>query len=331
MTACIFSGRTLFLWGVIWLGSMLCSGANAHVLHFGVLTVTSMPESQWLVDYRYSGDVTDLDRMAVTLPETCQDLSPTQERREVNAKRLRRKTVCNSDNGPAWVRVAGLTRADARVLARFVSESGNVIQEEMLDASTPVFTPAAKQEATEHAPVVTQYVGMGFMHLLLGIDHLAFVLLLILVAGTLRKTLVAATAFTVGHSLTLLATVSGWIVFDSVFAELLIALSILLLAVDVSRHRAGTPRFLYATPGLFGLVHGLGFANVLQEAGLPPGERLSALLWFNIGIEIGQMVFVALVYVLLRMLAAPARVQAGRWLTDLCGIAGGYWLFTRWL
>lgn len=144
---------------------------------------------------------------------------------------------------------------------------------------------------------VPAYLALGIEHILLGVDHLAFVLgLLLLVQNrvTLIKTI---TAFTVAHSITLAATSLHWISVHSATVEALVALSILFVAVEVvHRHRGRTglaSRYPWRIAFLFGLLHGAAFAGALSEIGLPPDAIVAALLLFNVGVEIGQMIFIA--------------------------------------
>jgi hypothetical protein len=173
------------------------------------------------------------------------------------------------------------------------------------------------------------YLPIGIEHVLSGIDHLLFVLcLMLLVAargGTRRaqlQTLLATiSAFTLAHSLTLALAIIGGVSLPSATVETLIALSILLLAVELAR-AAKRPEIKPSTlafrkPWLmafgFGLLHGFGFAGALLETGLPAAARGWALLLFNVGVEAGQLIFVAaavLVIAVLQALRTPTRLRA---------------------
>ncbi len=135
-------------------------------------------------------------------------------------------------------------------------------------------------------------------HIVPGPDHLLFVFGLVLLAGRFRKVAATVTAFTVGHSLTLAAAVLGLVALPQAPIEMAIAASVLLLAIELAGDPA-TPslirRWSWAMAGVFGLLHGLGFAAALTGAGLPSTEVPAALVGFNAGIEAGQVVFVALV------------------------------------
>lgn len=172
------------------------------------------------------------------------------------------------------------------------------------------------QRAT-HA--LTDYIPLGIEHIVFGWDHLFFVLGLTLLVSNRRTLLVTITAFTVGHSLTLAAVVLGYLSFPPPLAEVWIALSVLLLAVELSRPEAApsswTARWPWLVAGTFGLLHGLGFAGALAEIGLPPGDIPAALALFNVGVELGQIGVVVLVWILWRALPSwSARRQVPAYL-----------------
>ncbi len=165
------------------------------------------------------------------------------------------------------------------------------------------------------AGISTQYAGLGFKHLLTGFDHLLFVAcLLFICVGRWRDLLITITAFTVAHSLSLGLNAFGLIFLNARAVEAIIALSIVYLACDIVRHTLAKgdeqPSLSYRYPatvaGAFGLLHGLGFANILSEFGLPQNDRLLALFSCNVGIEAGQLVFIGVVmsvgWILLRLL-----------------------------
>lgn len=151
---------------------------------------------------------------------------------------------------------------------------------------------------------VRTYLWLGAEHILRGLDHLLFVLGLLLltwgpVRGGLRRLVLTVTAFTLGHSVTLAVSTLGLVRLAAAPVEATIALSILLLAVEIPRNRDRpvtlTARYPWLIAAGFGLIHGLGFAAALQTVGLPSGELPLALFLFNVGVELGQLAFVACV------------------------------------
>lgn len=183
--------------------------------------------------------------------------------------------------------------------------------------------------------VFPKFLRLGVEHIWTGIDHLLFVAGLIFVAGTVRRTAVTITGFTLSHSLTLALAALGLVTFPARAVEAVIALSIVFLAVEIAKGPRDTltwrqPVFVAAS---FGLLHGFGFAAVLGEIGLPREGMLTALLAFNLGIEIGQILFAAAIFALLHALARlpaladPQRVR--RLAAYAVGILACYWMFDR--
>ena len=187
--------------------------------------------------------------------------------------------------------------------------------------------------------IFTDYVWLGAIHVLGGLDHLLFLFVLLLLVQRPRMLFFTITAFTVSHSITLGLTVLQWLQVSSDAAEACIALSLIFGAWEVSRNkqhiskaniRPGTrdsgPRTLSF---VFGLVHGLGFAGSLQAIGLPENAIPLSLLGFNVGVELGQLVFVLPAYFVLVWI----RRRSSGWFEEVgvyvVGVSGGYWLWER--
>ncbi|MEM6486920.1 MAG: HupE/UreJ family protein [Pseudomonadota bacterium] len=145
--------------------------------------------------------------------------------------------------------------------------------------------------------IFVSYVDIGFRHILEGVDHLLFVLGLMWISATGWGLVKTVTAFTVAHSITLAAVSLGWVGVPESVVNTMIALSIAFLGVEIVREARGqtsvTLRNPFVVAFLFGLLHGFGFADGLAALGLPDGAGLVALLGFNIGVEAGQLTFVA--------------------------------------
>jgi len=144
--------------------------------------------------------------------------------------------------------------------------------------------------------VAKQYLMLGIDHILKGYDHLLFIACLVLIAGTWRRILITVTGFTIAHSVTLALAALNLVRVPVPPVEAVIALSIVFLATEIARKRRDTLTWRYpvAVAGSFGLLHGFGFASVLSEIGLPQTEIVAALLFFNVGVEVGQLIFVTL-------------------------------------
>ena len=145
------------------------------------------------------------------------------------------------------------------------------------------------------ADIARSYVRSGVVHIATGADHLLFLVLLVFLLRKPRAVLLAETAFTLSHSVAFAATALGWIHVPAAPAEACIALSLVLLALDVRAAPTEHPRRGIAAAFVFGLVHGLGFAGGLHEAGLPDHHAAIALVGFGAGVELGQLVFLGLV------------------------------------
>jgi hydrogenase/urease accessory protein HupE len=156
--------------------------------------------------------------------------------------------------------------------------------------------------ALENAPltnVAAFYIRLGFTHILpFGLDHILFVVALCLLNTELKSIVWQATAFTVAHSVTLALSMKGILELPSDIVEPIIALSILFIAIEnILFDKLKIWRLLVVF--LFGLIHGLGFAGVLNEVGLPPDRFYASLLFFNVGVELGQLAIILLLFFLL--------------------------------
>ncbi len=162
-------------------------------------------------------------------------------------------------------------------------------------------TPSAPSFIVEAVPgqweVAATYCKLGVEHILLGIDHLLFVLALLVLVKGWRRLVGTITAFTIAHSITLAAATLGFVQVPTPPVEAVIALSILFVAGEIVHRRQGrlglTERWPWVVAFIFGLLHGLGFASALNEVGLPQHAIPVALLFFNVGVEIGQLFFIA--------------------------------------
>jgi hypothetical protein len=146
--------------------------------------------------------------------------------------------------------------------------------------------------------VAANYTKLGLDHIWLGWDHLMFIALLVLIARTGKRTLITVTGFTLAHSLTLALSTLDILSIPIPAVEAIIALSIVFIATEIARANKTTLTYRYPVlvSSSFGLLHGFGFASVLREVGLPTTELLTALLFFNLGVEIGQVVFVLIIF-----------------------------------
>jgi len=180
--------------------------------------------------------------------------------------------------------------------------------------------------------VIWYYLKLGFLHIIPeGLDHILFVVGLCLLSTKLKTILGQATAFTVAHTITLALSMKGTIALPAALVEPIIALSIMFVSVE-NIVLAELKPWRIAVVFLFGLIHGMGFANSLNEIGLPPGKFFTSLLSFNAGVEIGQIAVIALVF---GLVIIPLRNKAGykRWVvypvSVLIALIAGYWTLHR--
>lgn len=171
----------------------------------------------------------------------------------------------------------------------------------------PDFDSAIIPGKTTAMDVIKTYTVLGIEHILLGIDHLLFVLALILITKGKWKILKTITAFTIAHSITLSLAALGYADFPGPPVEAVIALSIVFLAMEILKNQKGEATLTSRKPWIvaftFGLLHGFGFAGALSEIGLPQQEIPLALAFFNIGVELGQLIFVVVVLGLIKLLS----------------------------
>jgi hydrogenase/urease accessory protein HupE len=219
-------------------------------------------------------------------------------------------------------------------LLRFSPANGDVRVAVLPPEQTEWLVPAA----ADWKAVARDYLLLGVEHIWAGLDHLLFVTGLLLLAGTPRRIAVAVTGFTLAHSITLSLSALSLVRLPLPPIEAGIALSILFLAREVAtpNPQSLARRFPLAISSSFGLLHGFGFAAALSEAGLPRNEIATALLFFNAGVEVGQVVFIGV----LALLVAFIR-RAGSRLARLTyspierfgpyalGIPAAIWFFER--
>jgi len=300
------------------------STASAHGMRTAYLELTEGADGAVLVTWKTTlADATVRPR----LPARC---TPIGDEAASSANTRTFTVRCEDGLAGSAIGVDGLGPVLTEAVVRVLRRDGSVLSH-VLTRSAPRWVLPAETSALG---VGLEYVRLGVEHILEGLDHLLFLLALVLYVRRPRTVLVTETCFTVSHSVTFSATALGWIHVSSAAAEAAIALSLLLVALDVG---SGAPIEEAAWQGplialVFGLVHGLGFAGALGAVGLPDHAVASALVGFGLGVEIGQIAFLAIVLLGLWVLAhtrpavLPRVAVAGSYLV---GITGSYWLFER--
>ena len=227
------------------------------------------------------------------------------------------------------IEIQGLANSmrDALLKCIFVDHSLTYI----LGAVNPSITI---QAAPDTLQLVKEYLKLGIRHILGGTDHLLFVLALLFLVTSLKELVKAITAFTLSHSMTLAGAVLGWVHIPLPPVEACIALSIVFLATEMVGKNQGRTSFTLQRPWLaalgFGLIHGFGFAGALTQAGLPPTDIPLALLFFNLGVELGQLIFVIPIYVVLRLsIHGNWRIKIEHSMSYGIGAIGAFWMIER--
>lgn len=187
--------------------------------------------------------------------------------------------------------VSGLAMSDLLIRVRLVDGVEQTLRVPQGGSSFMV------EESASQLKAVGTYFVLGMEHILGGIDHLLFVLVLLILVKSWKKLIGTITTFTVAHSITLALATLGFVHIPGPPVEAIIALSIVFVAVEIIHGKQGSPGLTERAPSVvtltFGLLHGLGFAGALSEVGLPQNAIPAALLFFNVGIEAGQLLFVA--------------------------------------
>jgi hydrogenase/urease accessory protein HupE len=231
----------------------------------------------------------------------------------------------------AEVTIEGLATTYTDVLVRLENKDG-VVRSYRLTPETPSVVVGDEPSASD---VAETYAKLGVQHILEGYDHLLFVLCLVMIAGLTRKLLITITGFTIAHSITLALATLGFVNVPVPPVEAVIALSIVFLAREIALgDKEGlTYRHPVAVAASFGLLHGFGFASVLGQIGLPQGEIPAALLFFNVGVELGQLVFICSLAVLWLLLRPLLKKLSRPWATTFSayciGTAASFWLVER--
>jgi hydrogenase/urease accessory protein HupE len=231
--------------------------------------------------------------MEMALPAACRDVVPPVESNLGDALLERRLIECGA-GGLAGQRIdfPGLDQTLSDVLVRIELADGGTFTS-LVNASRPWVVVEGPPSGWA---VAWQYLQLGVEHILSGFDHLLFVLALLLIVQGWRRLLATVTAFTLAHSITLAAATLGFVRVAGPPVEATIALSIVFLASELIKVNRGQPSLTARAPWLvafaFGLLHGFGFAGALANVGLPRAEIPWALLTFNLGVELGQIVFV---------------------------------------
>lgn len=328
----------------LWLGLLaLLAGLfasvplTAHELRPSVVELREGEPGEWTLDWKVTLAVGSAgllaERLEPVVPESCALRGEVSQRLQSAAIMGRAEMTCDGSLAGSEFGLSELLgKSDG--IARFVPRNGPV-QSFRLTADAPTATILAEPDALS---VLVDYFVIGAEHIIFGWDHLLFVIALVLLVRGPWPVVKAATAFTIAHSITLVATVLGYSGLPGRPVEALIALSIIFLAVEVAivlrdpDRQTLTRRYPWAVAFAFGLVHGFGFAGALADIGLPQTQLATALFAFNVGVEAGQLLVVAATIAglaLLGRMSFDTQTTTLRIATYAIGTIGSFWLIER--
>jgi hydrogenase/urease accessory protein HupE len=303
------------------LAALLVAGrAQAHSVDSAMLTLTEVSAGTFAINWQtMAGSLKEL-RQPARYPASCHQQGP--------------RLTCGPLGLVGSIEFPWLAGSESRVTVLIDWISGARLLR-VLDGRSPrlaVYGIPASAGLRFLRPIAADYTRLGVEHILTGFDHLMFVLAITILVRRRRALLAAITAFTVAHSLTLAGTVLGWLQLPPAVVETTIALSIVLACAECLRpadslaHRAP-----WLVTFAFGLLHGMGFASALLETGLPAEHVPSALLFFNLGVELGQLaaiaVFLAVGALVRRLDRRPA--WSLRAFVYAMGTTAAYWSIER--
>jgi len=269
----------------------------------------------------------------VKFPDSCKD-NNKHYASFINSTYMESYSIgCEKPLAGKSITIEGLenTKTDLLLRMEFLDKTS---QSQLLRADKNTYVVLA---ASSDMQVVKTYTWLGITHILLGFDHLMFVFALLLLVNSLRKLLWTITAFTLAHSITLVGSSLGYLYLPQKPVEAMIALSILFLAVEIMHEQKGkvgiTSRYPWMISFSFGLLHGFGFAGALSEIGLPQNALNLALIFFNVGVEIGQLLFIAAVmalgFVLVSLNIGTLLEKLKTVVVYIIGALSTFWLIER--
>jgi hydrogenase/urease accessory protein HupE len=300
--------------------SLFAPRAAGHALDSATLTLTEIADGRFTIDWQSTARTLQGLSEPARYPSSCRKQGAVLD--------------CDPPGLTGTLAFPWLESSESRVIVLVDWLDGTRLLR-IANASAPsvvVYGIPASAGLLSLKPIAVDYARLGVEHILAGFDHLMFVLVITLLVRRQKALVVAITAFTVAHSVTLAATVLGWLALPSAAVETTIALSIVLACAECLRpsdslaHRAP-----WLVTFAFGLLHGMGFASALVETGLPEQHVPSALLFFNLGVELGQLaaiaVFIAAGALLTRLRKLPT--WSTRALVYAMGCTAAYWSLER--
>jgi hydrogenase/urease accessory protein HupE len=329
----------LLILGLV-VGATFSLTARAHESRPLYIEVTEKAPLTFLVRWKIPPSVNVRNAPEVSMADGCIATTPPAAKGATGGSLRHRSFRCEADpSGTALQIRYPLFNPSVSALVRISRLSGETHSLLASPEQTEVIIPSVESFGS----VARDYLTLGVRHILEGYDHLLFLMCLMLIAGTGRRILITITGFTIAHSITLALSALGVVRVPIPAVEAAIALSIIFLAVEIVRGDPNslTYRYPIAVSSSFGLLHGFGFAAVLGETGLPQTEIPAALLFFNVGVELGQILFVAAVIAVYQLIRFVGRTFVDRDLSIdalrplqtpaayAVGILASFWMIQR--
>lgn len=289
----------LFL--LLLLGVILPAGALAHDARPLSVQITSADSNKYLVQWKVPPSVPDFNIPEVALAAPCHPLEEGKLNFQGQSVIKKRNFQCPGPlTGQSLTIKYPRLNPSLSTIIQAPGSSGENLTKLLKPDEKTWQIPAEPGKAQ----VAREYGLLGIEHIWAGWDHLLFLIGLIIIAGTSRRILITVTGFTVAHSLTLVLSTLNWVRLPLPPVEAVIALSIVFLATEIARgsKQSLTYRHPIIVSSAFGLLHGFGFASVLQEIGLPASELPISLLFFNLGVEVGQVIFILAILLGLKLI-----------------------------
>ncbi|MDH3201178.1 MAG: HupE/UreJ family protein [Myxococcales bacterium] len=307
------------------------STASAHPLSPSLIHIKEHAPGQADVTWKTPKLKVPGSKLRPVLPDHCQSLSQPELRQQGTARIYTWRIDCGERGlSNASIGADGIAESRTDVIVHIELLDGRTYRSILTDDEPRWSVP----EVQSDWDVFTNYARLGFEHILSGFDHLSFVFGLMLLV-TLRRLFWVVTAFTIGHSITLALSVLDVVRVQQRPVEILIALSIGVVAWEVVRfanaEQTGFTRLPVVIAATFGLLHGLGFAGALRELGLPQGAIPLSLFSFNVGIEVGQLAFIAVALVPVALVSSSdSLLRTFRIVSAyVIGTLAFYWVFAR--
>lgn len=305
---------------VVLCASLFSPRASAHAIDSATLTLTEVGDGNFTIHWQSTAKTLEALPEPAHYPESC--------------KRRANVLDCGALGLTGTIEFPWLESSESRVFVLVDWADGSRLLRVVTSRSprVTVYGIPASAGLRFLVPIAVDYTRLGVEHILTGFDHLMFVLAITILLRSRKALVVAITAFTVAHSVTLAATVFGWLSLPPAAVETTIALSIVLVCAECLRpsdslsHRAP-----WLVTLAFGLLHGMGFASALLETGLPEKHVPSALLFFNVGVELGQLgaiaVFIGVGWLWSRVEKRPAWSRGA--FVYAMGSMAAYWSLER--